>query len=308
MNTHQKRKKSLCRQILRHQGELISQYPRILISPIVEALICWGLLLLVAHPFIHHYEQGKSLGTPLSANATSKMLILLITYFCFKHLIRAFSVSTTILQIKSVISQHTKPLNTLTALYQSTAHWKSITSWVLFLTFFSNLSRLLKPLLNKWEYLNRFMSGSDHLATSMLILPCLLSEKITAREAYRKMGKSIQNTWGNSRKLNLDFVALGAGLIGITIIPIATYYLLGLHGKTSLAICITLSILISIIVRISSSLTTSITLTHLHHYATTQQRAQSDVEIERALVEFTKHNHHGGAKSRHPDELKLNAA
>ncbi len=308
MSTQQKRKTSLCIQILRHQGKLIRHNPSIVICPMIGVLISWGLLLLVAHPFIHHYEQSSNLGISLSLPTTIKIIAFLISYHCLKHLIQAFSISTTILQVKPIIIQQKKPLKILTALYKSTSNWKSITMWVLFLTFFSNLSRLLRPLLNKWQYLNRFISGSDKLATSILILPCLLTEKISAREAYRKMGKSIQNTWGNNRKLNLGFFALGAILFGITITPIAAYFLLGLHGHTSLTICITLSILSAIMVQISSTITTSILLTHLYHYATTRKRARNDIEIERALIETIEHDHSNQDKSRSADKLKLNVA
>ncbi|MAR84322.1 MAG: hypothetical protein CMF55_05975 [Legionellales bacterium] len=308
MSTHQKLKTSLCRQILRHQGKLIRHNPSIVICPIIEALISWGLILLVAHPFINHYQQSDNLDISLSLPTLIKITVFLISYHCLKHLIQAFSISTTILQLKPVIIDHKKPLDILTALRKSIANWKSITSWILFLTFFSNLCRLFKPLLNKWKYLKRFLSGSDHLATSLLILPCLLTEKISTREAYRKMGESIQKTWGNNRKLNLGFFALGLSLLGLSILPIAGYFLLGLHEHTILIACISLSILSAIAVKITSTITTSILLTHLHHYATTQKRARNDIEIERALVECIKTKHHDGVKSRHPDELKFNAA
>ena len=308
MSTQQKRKISLCRQILRHQGKLIRHNPSIILSPIIEALISWGLLLLVAHPFIKHYEQGNNIGISLSTSMTIKITLFLIGYHCLKHLIQAFSISTTILQIRPIIIHRKKPLSMLSALCKSTANWKRITLWVLFLTFFSNLCRLFKPLLNKWKYLNNFLSGSDHLATSLLILPCLLTEKISTREAYRKMGESIQRTWGNNRRLNLGFFTLGVSLLGLSLLPIAGYFLLGLHEHTILIACITLSVLSAIVVKITSTITSSILLIHLHHYATTQRRAQNDIEIERALVECIKVNHHDGAKSRHPDELKLNTA
>ena len=122
------------------------------------------------------------------------------------------------------------------------------------------------------------------------------------------MGKSIQKVWGNNRKLNVGFFALGVSLFGISILPIAGYFLLGLHDHTILISCFTLSIICAIVVKTTSRITTSILLTHLHHYATTQKRARNDIEIERALVEHIKANYHNKATSKHSHKLKLNAA
>ena len=296
MSTDQKRPASLNAKILRYQGKLIRQYPRLIIVPLMDALLSWGLLLLVAHPFIHHYQTTTSLNIALSAASTVKIIMFLAAYYFLKNLAHGFSVSTLMLQVSPHILDKKKPLKLSHALSQLTLNWKNIFSWILFLTLFSNVIMISRKLLRQSGRLQRFMSGSDYLATSLLILPCLLLQKISTKEAYRTMGQCIHKTWGDNHRLNQSFMALCFGLMGLALLPIMLYFLFGGHQPIILILCISLSVLGSLIVNISSTLTTSIILTQLHHYATHQERVCDDIAIENLLIEKI--------RTAHPTQLE----
>ena len=288
--------------IFSFQKAIIKQFPQLLIAPLVGALLRIGLLVFIAHPIFHYYQKVINHSFSYSTGILIKAICLIMIYNCLKHIIEAICIGVSIAQISPIIQNNQPPLTFRQAINPVIKNIKSITSWIICITLGFNLIRLGREFLIKLQYFKSMIGRTDFTCTSLLILPCILFENKTSRSAYQRMGEAITEVWGEQPTINLSFFGIMLLFNIMSILPIALYFLLGIHQTIILGICIALSAIFGFTSTCSSKMNTSIILTSLYHFA---KKRELPVTLEPITTIFKTEHTANTITPRHSNEAVL---
>ena len=238
---------------------------KLLIYPILSAIICIMLLSLVASPLWHlevkHWQTGQ---TYLKQGVFWIALFLVILYLC--NFIILFCNAAFVAATMAYLNQ--RPVKINEGFRAACQRLPQIYAWSLINATFSGLLKLLQSRLNKITFFVNLFAGITWMVISYFIIPILVFEKIGPYQAIKRSTELLKQTWGPALVFNLKLSFLFFIPRVFALLPAIVGYYLGNSIDIFIGASITGILLIFLIV-INSALQ-NILRCVLYRYANTQ--------------------------------------